>query len=184
VARLALQLYDGVPLPSGLRPNARELLEYAALLHDIGYHVSFSKHHKHAYYLIKNAELPGFTPEEIEIVASVARYHRKRPPKAKDLLGGGLAGRDRRTVAALAAILRVADALDRSHFGVVSDLRISGGRKGLKIRTVSRGDSAMEIWSADRRKGLLEKVCGRPIEFGAAGAARRRTRPVETLAGS
>ena len=182
VARLSLQIYDGVPLPSGLRPNARELLEYAALLHDIGYHVSFSKHHKHAYYLIKNAELPGFKPDEIEIVASVARYHRKRPPKAKDLAGGGLAGRDRRTVAALSGILRVADALDRSHFGVVSDLRISGGRKGLKIRTVSKGDPAMEIWSAERRKGLLEKVCGRPVSFSPAGATGRRARAAPSLA--
>jgi exopolyphosphatase / guanosine-5'-triphosphate,3'-diphosphate pyrophosphatase len=181
VARLSLQLYDGVPLPPGLRPNARELLEYAALLHDIGYHVSFSKHHKHAYYLIKNAELPGFTPDEIEIIASVARYHRKRPPKAKDLEGGGLPGRDRRTVAALAAILRVADALDRSHFGVVSDLRISGGRKGVRIRASSKGDPAMEIWSADRRKQLLEKVCGCAIEFGPAGVAGRRSRAVAGL---
>lgn len=178
VARLALQLYDGVPLPSGLRPNARELLEYASLLHDIGYHVSYSKHHKHAYYLIKNAELPGFTPDEVEIIASVARYHRKRPPKARDLEEGSLAGRDRRTVAALAGILRVADALDRSHFGVVSDLRISAGRRGVKIRIVSKMDSAMEIWSAERRKGLLEKVCGRSVEFVAPGTgARRAKRP-------
>jgi len=183
VARLALQLYDGVPLPSGLRPNARELLEYAAILHDIGYHVSYSKHHKHAYYLVKNAELPGFAPDEIEIIASVARYHRKRPPKAKDLAVGGLAGRDRRTVAALAGILRVADALDRSHFGVVSDVRIRGGRKGLKIRTVSKGDPAMEIWSAEQRKGLLEKVCGRPVEFGPAVAPGRRVRAAASLAG-
>jgi len=183
VAKLALQLYDGVPLPSGLRPNARELLEYAALLHDIGYHVSFSKHHKHAYYLIKNAELPGFSPEEIEIIASAARYHRKRPPKAKDLAGGGLQDRDRRTVAALAGILRVADALDRSHFGVVSDVRISGGRKGLKVRIVSKGDPAMEIWAADRRKGFLEKVCGRPIQIGPAGAAARRKARALTRSG-
>jgi len=168
VARLALQLYDGVPLPAGLRPNARELLEYAALLHDIGYHVSFSKHHKHAYYLIKNAELPGFSPQEVEIIASVARYHRKRPPKSKDLIGGGLESRDRRTVAALAGIVRVADALDRSHFGVVSDVKISNGAKALRIRAVSKGDPAMEIWSAERRKNLLEKVCGRPVEFAPA----------------
>jgi exopolyphosphatase/guanosine-5'-triphosphate,3'-diphosphate pyrophosphatase len=182
VARLALRLYDGVPLPAGLRPNARELLEFAAILHDIGYHVSFSKHHKHAYYLIKNAELPGFTPDEVEIIASVARYHRKRPPKERDLEGGGLAGRDRKTAAVLSAVLRVADALDRSHFGVIADLRIRSGRKGIKIRAVSKEDAAMEIWSADRRKDFLEKICGRPISFSAGAATGRRARAGASLA--
>lgn len=169
VARLALQLYDGLPLPDGLRPNARELLEYAALLHDIGYHVSFEKHHKHAYYLIKNSEMPGFAPEEVEIVASVARYHRKRGPKAKDENLQGLSSRDRRTIAALAAVLQMADALDRSHFDVVQEVRVSNGARGLKVAAGSKGDAAMEIWAANQRKGLLEELLDKPVEVVAGG---------------
>ena len=164
-ARLALALYDQLPLPGDLHPAARELLEYGALVHDIGYHVSFAGHHKHAWYLIQNTDLYGFSPEEIEIIAGIARYHRKRAPKSKDALLRAMPPRQRRTIALLAAITRVADALDRSHFGVVEALRVSARPKTLTIRVSAKGDPAMEIWTARQKTRLLEKLLGKSIHI-------------------
>ena len=81
VARLALTLFDQTRSVHGLTDREREWLEYAALLHDIGVHISYERHHKHSYYLIKNGDLRGFEPDEIEIIALVARYHRQATPK-------------------------------------------------------------------------------------------------------
>ena len=78
VARLGLKLFDGTTRCSGCPPSARELLEYAALLHDIGHSIDHDRHNRHSYYLIKNAELLGFSPVEIEMIAQTARGHRKQ----------------------------------------------------------------------------------------------------------
>src|SRR5438094_8223266 len=81
VARLAVTLFEQTRAIHGLTDREREWLEYAAILHDIGVHISYERHHKHSYYLIKNGELRGFEPEEIDIIALVARYHRRATPK-------------------------------------------------------------------------------------------------------
>src|SRR5690606_11275577 len=101
VARLALQLFDDLKPWHRLTPEDRELLEYAALAHDIGYHISHHKHHKHALYLILNADLKGFTQEEIEIMAHVARYHRRSAPKAAHKQYDLLSAEQKRRVKAL-----------------------------------------------------------------------------------
>ncbi len=163
-ARLALQLYDQLPLRN-LRPGARELLEYGALLHDIGYHVSFEQHHKHGWYLIKNGELSGFAPEEIDILACIARYHRKRAPRKRDTVMAALTKEDKRTVETLAAIVRVADALDRSHFHVVASLKVQMRPRQVTVRITAQEDPAMELWAARQKVTLLEKVLGRPVTF-------------------
>ncbi len=175
VARLCLALFDRLDPPGPLRANARELAEYAALVHDIGYHVSFEKHHKHAYYLVKNSDLPGFAPEEVEIMASAARYHRNRGPKKSDANLRWLGGKDRRTVEWISGLLRVADALDRSHFDVVQDVRPASGPRGLRLLVSARGDAAMELWAANQKKTLLEELLGRPVEILAAPKATVRT---------
>src|SRR5437899_2600230 len=113
VARLALSLFDAVAPALALPPPARELLEYAALLHDIGHAIDHDRHHRHSCYLIQNAELLGLERVEVETIAQVARGHRKQAPKPSDL--GALPPRLRQVVRGLAALLRVADALDRTH---------------------------------------------------------------------
>ena len=81
VARVSLALFDQTRGLHGLTDRERQWLEYAALLHDIGVHISYEKHHRHSYYLIKHGDLRGFDPQEIELMALVARYHRRATPK-------------------------------------------------------------------------------------------------------
>lgn len=175
-ARLALQIHDQLPMAKNLHPASRELLEYGALLHDIGYHVSFDNHHKHAWYLIKNTELFGFSPEEIDILACIARYHRKRRPRKGDWVMRALNKRDRRTVAWLTGIASVADALDRSHFGIVEAVRVVIRSKSILLRVVAKHDPATEVYSAQVRKDLLEEILGRPVEIEATLKSERGTR--------
>src|SRR3990172_1438408 len=148
-----------------LHPSARELLEYGSLLHDIGYHVSYDGHHKHGWYLIENSELYGFTPDEIEILACLARYHRRRAPRKQDLWMRGLSKSGRRTIGVLTAILRVADALDHSHFEIVESLRANLSKKAVTLRIAARSDPAMELWTARQKADLLAKVFGREVRI-------------------
>lgn len=165
VAALALRLFDQLATPLRTPAATRELLEYAALLHDVGHHIDHANHHRHSYYLISNGELFGFSRDELEIIALVARYHRKAPPKASDPEFRRLPARARQTVRALSAVLRVADALDRSHFGVVRDVAVSrrGGRVTLGLTTA--GDAQLELWEAAQRIGPLRDVLGLDVEF-------------------
>jgi len=166
VARLALSLFDQLKDQLKLEPPTRELLEYAALLHDVGHHIGHDNHQKHAYYLITNGDLLGFTREEIEIIAQTARYHRKGGPKDTDDGYRSLSSANRRTVRALSAILRVADGLDRSHYGVVHDVDVSRRSGRLMIHLRTEGDDAqLEIWEARSRSGLLGRVLGCEVDF-------------------
>ena len=119
VARLALALFDATAPALGLPAASRELLEYAALLHDIGHAIDHDRHQHHSCYLVRNAELLGFERLEIELIAQAVRGHRKQMPKLGDPEVRALPGAVRRAVRGLAALLRIADALDRTHFGVV-----------------------------------------------------------------
>jgi exopolyphosphatase / guanosine-5'-triphosphate,3'-diphosphate pyrophosphatase len=166
VARLALRLFDQLKDNLKLAPETRELLEYAALLHDVGHHIGHDNHQKHAYYLITNGDLLGFTREELEIVAQTARYHRKGGPKDTDEGYRSLSSGDRRTVRALSAILRIADGLDRSHYGVVRDLDVTRRAERLTIHLHTQNDDAqLEIWEARSRAGLLGRVLGCEVDF-------------------
>jgi exopolyphosphatase/guanosine-5'-triphosphate,3'-diphosphate pyrophosphatase len=124
IARLALRLFDQLEADLLVDHSARELLEYAALLHDVGHHIDHQNHHRHSYYLITNGELLGFQRDELEIIGLVARYHRIAAPKASDPEFRALSQSARAVVRALSAVLRVADACDRSHFGVVRDITV------------------------------------------------------------
>jgi exopolyphosphatase/guanosine-5'-triphosphate,3'-diphosphate pyrophosphatase len=161
VAKLALALFDALAPELRLGPRARELLEYAALLHDIGHAIDHDRHDRHSYYLIKNAELFGFDPIEVEVVAQAARGHRKQAPKADASDGRALGREDRRTARALAAILRIADALDRSHFGVVKGVEVvyKPGRLVVEVDSV-RAQADLELWACETRKDLLAKLLG------------------------
>jgi exopolyphosphatase/guanosine-5'-triphosphate,3'-diphosphate pyrophosphatase len=170
VARLAVALFEQTRAVHGLTDREREWLEYASLLHDIGTHISYESHHKHSYYLIKNGDLRGFEPDEIEIIGLVARYHRSATPKKAHESYSDLAGRDRRTVRTLAAVLRLAEGLDRSHAQAISsvELRERGNRYDLLVRTET--DAELEVWSAGRHIEPFERLVGKPVAVKAIGA--------------
>ena len=170
VARLSLRLFDAVAELRRLGPAAREYLEAGALLANVGLVVAHSQHHLHAYYVIRNSELAGLTDNEIEVIAQIARYHRKSEPKQSHPAFASLPPTDQRTVRTLAAVLRVAIGLDRRHGGRVADVRVE--RRGHVDTIVAvgagRGDIDLEVYAANERKGLLESVLERRLEVVAA----------------
>jgi exopolyphosphatase / guanosine-5'-triphosphate,3'-diphosphate pyrophosphatase len=166
VARLALRLFDQLRDDLALDADAREWLEFAAMLHDIGHHIDHKNHQRHSYYLITNGELLGFRREEVEIIGLTARYHRKGVPKESDDEYGALSSAHRQMVRALSALLRIADGLDRSHYGVVHDVTVARRSDRVTLQLVTNGDDAeLEVWEARRRAELLEKLLGQDIEF-------------------
>jgi exopolyphosphatase/guanosine-5'-triphosphate,3'-diphosphate pyrophosphatase len=171
VARLAIGLFDQTRPIHGLTDREREWLEYAAILHDVGVHISYENHHKHSYYLIKNGDLRGFEPEEIETMALVARYHRQATPKRKHEGFGELPRRSRRVVRTLAALLRLAESLDRSHAQTITGLELHdrGDDDLLQLRT--SGDAELELWAAARHAGPFERLAGKPLRIEVSGNA-------------
>jgi len=170
VAGLALSLFDATRPRHRLGEDERALLEYAALLHDIGHHISYPRHHKHTYYLIKNGDLRGFRPLEVEVLANVARYHRRGRPRKKHPAFAALPPEARRTVRTLAAFLRIADALDRSHRQVIDAVAVSARRGVLRLVCRAKGDCQLETWGAQRRRDLLQDTLGLEVRVTATGA--------------
>ena len=153
----------------GLTDREREWLEYGALLHDVGVHISYERHHRHSYYLIKNGDLRGFDPQEIEVIALIARYHRQATPKKSHDGYGDLKGALRKTVKRLSAMVRLAEGLDRSHAQALAgiDLYPRGDDYLARLRTA--GDAELELWAAHRHVAPLEAVLGKPMRFEVAG---------------
>jgi exopolyphosphatase/guanosine-5'-triphosphate,3'-diphosphate pyrophosphatase len=164
VAALALRLFDQTKRLHGLGQQERTWLEYAALLHDIGYLINPRQHHKHAYYLIKHSDLGGLTADEIDVVANIARYHRRAMPTLKHQGFGELPPRLKRIVKILSALLRIADGLDRTHFSAVQTVNVKIGTTVTIEATVS-GDAEMELWEAKNRADLFEQAFRRRVRF-------------------
>lgn len=177
VTRLALRLFDETTALHGLGDRDREMLEYAAMLHDIGQHVSRKGHHRHAAYLVEHAQLRGFEPSEIGFLAALVRHHRRGEPKASESRFAALDDDDRVRLRKLAALLRVADGLDRGRQGTVEDLHAAVGTDLVVLRLVASGDPELELWGARRRRELFEKVYGRELELTVVhpDVANRRT---------
>jgi exopolyphosphatase / guanosine-5'-triphosphate,3'-diphosphate pyrophosphatase len=163
-ARLALRLFDLTPSLHRLGPREREWLEHAALLHDVGYAVDYERHHKHGYYLITNAALDAFDPREIEVIAHVVRYHRGAAPSLRHATFAALRGWQRRTVEALAALLRLAEALDRSHARRVEEIYCAIRKKRIRVEVVSPWDVTLELDTARSRSDLFEQVFDRAVD--------------------
>ncbi len=163
VARLALSLFDQLAPLHGLDVRYRDLLKYACLLHDTGYLISHKSHHKHSYYLIRNGGLQGFSEAEIEVIANVARYHRKGRPKEAHYSYQNLDRKDRPAVRRLIPLIRLANALDRTHYSVVDTVvcAVAGGRVTLRVRV--RKDAELELWTAALHGRTFEKEYGMPI---------------------
>jgi exopolyphosphatase / guanosine-5'-triphosphate,3'-diphosphate pyrophosphatase len=180
VARLALSLFDQTRGVHNLGDREREWLEYGSLLHDIGVHISYEKHHRHSYYLIKNGDLRGFDPAEIEIIALIARYHRQAAPKKSHEGYGTLKGTERRTVRALSAMVRLAEGLDRSHAQAVSGVDVLPRGEDYRLRLRASDEAELELWAAIRHAAPFEKLLGRPIHFEVSGREpKERTRNAE-----
>jgi exopolyphosphatase / guanosine-5'-triphosphate,3'-diphosphate pyrophosphatase len=175
VARLALRLFDQLKGRLALAPESREWLDYAALLHDVGHLIDHEDHHRHSYYLIVNSELFGFRREEVEAIGQIAlHHHRKGTPKPAQTGSEPLPGEIRRQVKALAAILRLAEGLDRSHYGAVKDVRIVGRGRRVVLELVTQGDAALEVWEARRRTEAMGSLLDAEV---VVRVASRRKKP-------
>jgi exopolyphosphatase / guanosine-5'-triphosphate,3'-diphosphate pyrophosphatase len=176
VSQLALSIFDQTRAVHKLADREREWLEYAALLHDAGVHISYERHHRHSYYLIKNGELRGFDPQEIELIALLARYHRQATPKKTHAEYGTLKSTLRRTVKILAAMLRLAEGLDRSHAQVITALDVVPRGNAYVIRLRAAGDAELELWAAHRHAEPLEKALHRRLQFEVSGRRVKKGR--------
>jgi exopolyphosphatase/guanosine-5'-triphosphate,3'-diphosphate pyrophosphatase len=167
VARLALRLFDQLRGRLRLRTEARGWLESAALLHDVGHLIEHEEHHRHSYYLIVNSELYGFKPEEIEAIGQIAlHHHRKGMPKPGEAGGAPLPPDVWRQVKGCAALLRLAEGLDRSHYGAVVDVKVRGRGRRVAVELQTSGtEASLEVWEAKRRTELLEKLLGADVSL-------------------
>ena len=167
VQRLALQLLDTIGGRLGCEPGDRDILADAALLHDIGYHISYDKHHKHSYHLILHGDFLGMSPAEQVAVANIARYHRGAPPKKKHRNYGMLDSAIRKRIKRLSAILRVADGFDRGHIGAVERIKVRWMQRAIRLTPVPHSKAKtirLELWSASRKSDLLADIAGVPVE--------------------
>ena len=172
VSRIALALFDATRRLHRLGAAERELLHFASLVHDVGQHVEYRRHHRHSHYLVKNAELQGFEPDEVELLACLCRYHRRSPPKADHEDWQAIPDRQKPTALVLIGLLRVADGLDRGHAQEVHALRVSIRRHAVEISVAGRGAIELDVWGARGKADVLEEALGRAVEL-RAGPARR-----------
>jgi exopolyphosphatase/guanosine-5'-triphosphate,3'-diphosphate pyrophosphatase len=167
VAHLALGLFDQLAA-AGVHPgdsNERELLWAAALLHDIGMTVDYDDHHKHSRYLVLNAGLPGFGQREVALIGQAVRYHRKGMPSLGPFESIAEKGDDDR-LDRMAALLRVAEDLERSRDQLVREAHVSLDDGSVRLGLVSDSDARVAIWAAGREGDLFERAFGRGLEVG------------------
>jgi exopolyphosphatase/guanosine-5'-triphosphate,3'-diphosphate pyrophosphatase len=164
VGALAVTLFEDLATTHRLPASARRVLEAAAILHDVGNAVAFHRHHKHTWYLVAHADLPGLDGKERALAALVARYHRRSLPERHRADLGHLSDAELGTLRKLAALLRVANALDASHQQPVRSLRAqaAGGRVAIRIR--ARGPLDLELWDVGREAELFRQVFRKRID--------------------
>jgi exopolyphosphatase/guanosine-5'-triphosphate,3'-diphosphate pyrophosphatase len=160
VANLAVQIFDQTRPQHQLDSESRTLLEVAALLHDIGTFVNLSDHHKHTLYLLQASSVIGLTPLQMQIVATVARYHRKALPKLQHKEYEQLSPKQRLVVSTLAAILRVANALDREHAANVRGVELTFKKPKFTMRLTGEGEMLLAKWGVIKRCDLFDQVFG------------------------
>ena len=164
VSALSLQLFDALGPWHELGAREREWLQFAALLHDVGSSIAYDGHAQHSAYIIRNGGLRGLTAEEIEIVALVARYHGgARPRRRRDEAYAGLPRKRRRTVRWLAAMLRVAEGFDRSHYQLVRGLSVRRRSGRIFLVAEARRQAQLEVWAGRRRATDLGRLLDAPV---------------------
>ncbi|MGH8993455.1 MAG: Ppx/GppA phosphatase family protein [Acidimicrobiia bacterium] len=180
IAAMALQLFAETEHLHRLPYECQEWLEAAALLCNVGLVISHDRHHLHSYYVIRNTELlAGFTDHEIELIALVARYHRKSAPKARHPEYARLDESDQYVVKVLGGLLRVAAGLDRTRSMAITRVRAKGGENGAPLRIVAETapgvDVDLELYSARSRQDLLAEALGVEVRIEAKKKPARRT---------
>lgn len=172
ISMLSLALFDGLRTSHGLGPDERELLHFAALLHDSGSAIGYDDHGAHSFYIVQHGNLRGLSAEEVAIVANVARYHGKPRPRRRDEGYGELPKSQRRVIQWLSAMLRIAEGLDRSHYQLIRSLRVARRPGALSIFVGARRDAQLELWAARRRTAPLEKLLEMRVRVAIDPAAR------------
>lgn len=171
VIGLAMQMFDSAK-EVGLHKmngNYRELLHYSAILHDIGIFLNYSNHQEHSYYLIKNADLLGFDQKEIELMAAVSFFHRKKFPKKKHSQMKNFGPRTRANVQKMTMLLRIAESLDRSHKGAIHNARfISKKNKTAHLEIACNQEAQLELWGAQHHRKSFQKAFGRVLHIAQA----------------
>jgi exopolyphosphatase/guanosine-5'-triphosphate,3'-diphosphate pyrophosphatase len=162
--RFALHLFDRTHPLHQLADREREWLEHAARLHDIGWSIGYAGHHRHSAYLITHGGLKGFSADEVSVIAQVARYHRKGRPKATHDAFARLDPWLRPIVEKLSALLRLADALDRTHRQIVTDVEVAVKRRRVVLTLHVSGNPELEVWALQKKSDLFERVFGRRVE--------------------
>lgn len=165
VAKLALQLFDSLSRALSLGASERLLLEGGACLHDIGWSVAPDgrKHHKESARLIREHSWKHVTPVQRHLIAFIARYHRKALPQPGHKGFAKLSPRRQRIVSVLAALLRIADGLDRRHLGIVKRVSAEMRADALHVRVRAQRPPTVEIETARKKSDLAESVFGRPV---------------------
>ena len=166
VRNLSLQLFDALAPLHGYADKEREMLEAASLLHDVGYHIAADQHHKHSEYIIRNSPMLGFTNDESEVIASIARYHRKSHPKKKHPYYNSLTPNEQKVVSMMSAILRITEGLDRQQLQLIHTIATTISADELDITLHSKSaELETELWGAERRKLLLEQILQKNVRF-------------------
>lgn len=165
VDRLASQLFDHLAPLHKLGPEDRVLLRVAALGHDIGDFIDYAAHHKHTQYILEHSNLMGLSREHRAVAGCIARYHRRAPPSTKHEGFGKLTAADQRKVKKLAAILRIADALDRGHRSKVQKLEVALTAREVVISAQGREDLSLELWTAERKAEYFAQILDRKVRL-------------------
>jgi exopolyphosphatase/guanosine-5'-triphosphate,3'-diphosphate pyrophosphatase len=171
VAHLATQLYDALQSEHGLGERERLLLEVASLLHDIGLYISLRGHHKHAQYILSVSQIFGLSRDEMAVVGNVARYHRRGVPQKSHPGYAALDSAARVVVNKLAALLRVANALDADHARRITDVDVVTESDAMVLAVRGTGDLTMERAAVLHRCTLLREVFGRRVVFREVGGS-------------
>lgn len=169
VARLALEMWDGLARAGAHpgRPEERELLWAASMLHDIGMTVDYDDHHRHSRYLTLNAGLAGFSPRETALIAQTVRYHRKGTPSLGELEPLTERG-DAALLDRTAALLRIAEQLERARDQCVSSVEVAADDGAVELRLNANADATVARWSAERQRDVFERAFGRKLRVSAA----------------
>ena len=167
MARLALRLFDQLKNEHGLDDHSRLLLEIAAILHDVGTYIKTSGHHKHGQYLVANSEIFGLHGDDISIVSKIVRYHRKTMPLSSHSGYMSLSREERVKVLKLAALIRVADALDRGHMQRIRDISVERAPGELHLVLDYKGDISVERYGLGIKGDMFEEVFGMEVVLSA-----------------
>lgn len=182
VARLATDLFDQTIPLHRLPQRSRQLLEYAAVLHDIGEHVGVDGHNKHTAYLIQHGQLKGFEPHEVDMLASLGRFHRRGGPSGSFEPWKRLDKAQKDDASVLLALLRIADGLDRGRMGAVEGVDVEIERDAVRLLVAASDDADLALWGVRRKRDLFEQIFGRDLELVAADHPAVRARVLRRVA--